>query len=85
MALGLCARARQLCSNKRCDEAIKICSFVSTLCETSDLPECLREASLCGKKAESCILRTDRACEVAEELCNEAKRICPHNFKTRGS
>jgi hypothetical protein len=85
-ALRMCVEARALYAAGEPSKASEICGFVSTLCSESAFKTCSRESTLCAKVAECCGKGqgTDEL-RKGNEICMEARKLCPQNNVVAGA
>ena len=85
-ALRLCIEARGLYASGDEKKAAEICSFVATLCSENDFKTCIDESAMCAQASRHYLKgRGPEESKKGNEICIEARRLCPQNHMVAGA
>lgn len=85
-ALRLCIEARALYASGDEKKAAEICSFVATLCSENDFKTCIDESAMCAQASKHYLKgQGPEEFKKGNEICMEARKLCPQNHMVAGA
>ena len=85
-ALRLCIEARTLYASGDGKKAAVICEFVSSLCSENNYKTCSQESNLCVQVSRYCTKGSSSTdYKKGNEICMEARKLCPQNNVVSGA